>query len=53
MQAPSLSNDTALLPALLNGNGRSPGPALSPEGVIDALLSAFERRAASGKRPEP
>ncbi|MDP2675114.1 MAG: nucleotidyltransferase family protein [Dehalococcoidia bacterium] len=44
MQASSLSNDTALLPALLNGNGRSPGRVLSPEGVAPLLRVLRENK---------
>ena len=44
MQAPSLSSDTALLPALLNGNGRSPGRALPPEDVVPLLRVLRENK---------
>ena len=44
MQAPSLSNDTALLPALLSGNGRLPARALSPEGVAPLLRLLRENK---------
>jgi dTMP kinase len=44
MQAPSLSSDTALLPALLNGNGRSPARALSLEGVAPLLRLLRENK---------